>query len=375
VNPLAVLTFAVSTAYLPGVVTATQAGRWAVLTAALFLLLRRGHDAIGPAHVMLLALLAWCALGLVWTITPWDTAGEWRELALFAGVFFLATRERDLVPFWKALALGIAASLPFAAAQALGYQPVENIAVGLRPVGLFLSGNVVNEVCAVALVGCVLNRLWLYAVAPVSLLAANPSREGAFALLAGGGVWLWLLAGRNDRILLAALGGLAATCAVASGTLLDGYSVLHLGDRLEIWAVAVQNTTLLGRGLGSFSALFDGWTAIAGHPLNGYEFAHDEPAQYLFELGIGAPLLLGVVAYAFYWRNVDYVPEVAAFAAWFACALVWFPLHEPVAGFIGAALVGHLCGAHDRVRGNAARSRARGIPRTLDARARAAGAV
>jgi hypothetical protein len=341
---LAALTFLIGIAYLPGTESATTAGRWAAMGLIAIPLWRKRVPCATPAHWMLAALLLCMAVGIPWALSPYDAVGELRQWIMLAAVFCVAAEEHDLGPCWKALSLAITVSLPFSVAQWLGYDPVESLS--LHGSGLFLDKNTMTEVAVIAVVANVLRGEWSFAVAPaIAMALTDDSREGILALIAAAGTALWMIGGRRSRAALVA-GALVAIAATWELGGFRGAGVAHITDRLEIWHAALANATWMGHGLGAFGALFDGWTALGGQALPGYEFAHNELFQYVFDLGAGAVFMAGVAVYA---MGTPGIAERAAFAAFLACAAVWFPLHEPMAAFLAAVLAGGLCGARGRV--------------------------
>ncbi len=106
-----------------------------------------------PAKLLTM-LLGWMVLGLLWSVSPWDTLGcivHWSAL----GVLFLwAMQQRDLTTMWIAFILGVTVSVPFVLLQNFGYHPVQDLArFGFEPLaGLFLLNNLVAELGALAVI-------------------------------------------------------------------------------------------------------------------------------------------------------------------------------------------------------------------------------
>lgn len=325
--PIRLLTFLVMVAYVPGVPSAGNVGRWAVLALGAAWLIWKVRARPTPAHWMLLGLLAWMSLGLLWSVSPADTAGEVLQWAVLAVWFMIAAEEPDLQPLAEGLLAGVAVNAAFVLAQLSGWDPVT---VYQPNVGLFVSRNVSVEVGIVAFFMALwYERYWGLLGASV-LIVAGGGAEGLVMFLAAG-TFLFFLS--LDR-----LGGWrpfvasAVTMALFSGAVLGSP---HLAARLPIWEYAISWWQPLGYGLGSFGAL-------RGHD---FEFAHNEFLHYAFELGLGVVLMIGVIWYAFLAADV---PGRVALAALLAAAAVWYPLHQPATGFLFAVLAGHLCGARGR---------------------------
>lgn len=364
---LPALAFLVSVAYLPWAVDATQSGRWAVL--ALFVpaaLLARTK--IGPGHVLWAALLAWMAVGALWSVSPFQTIGELLQWLSLGAAFCVAAACPDLRRTWQTIGFGVAVSAAVCIAQRFGWAGAQTLSSAGAGTGLFLSKNGMGEFAVVALVVLVFYREWWGAAAcAVCLATIDPAREVWLAIIAVGAWMVWCALGWRGRALGAAF-SLGALAAVWATGLLDAVSLrpwLYISDRLEIWGVAWDNITWTGFGLGAFQTIFSATGVVNGVvPLN-YEYAHNELLHYAFDLGIvGAALMAGIVVYALHKSRS---PEAAGLVALLACCAVWFPLHAPATAFLGALVCGHLCGWRDRARAAQHRRSVRRIVRPEDA--------
>lgn len=332
------LVFLVMVAYVPGIPSATTAGRWAVMAAAPLLLLARPlvNSPPGLGHWAGAAFLVWAASSLSWSVSPQDTFGALLQLAALAAAFLLGAAERDLTRVWGALLLGAAVSLPFAAAQFFGYAPVQDAlragfwTNGVLVSGLFLSRDPFVQVAVVAAIAAIgLGRYWCAAVFLVATYAAGG--RTAIAMLGAAGL-VWALNGHR-RAAWIALAAVATVVIVALTFAASGSGL----NRAEIWATAVSNFSILGAGLGTFKAA---WPS--------YGFAHNEFLQLGFELGVGSLLLIVVIIHAF--RCPERVLEKALLGALLAAAVVWQPFQLPATALVAAVLLGHLCAGVDRVR-------------------------
>jgi hypothetical protein len=326
---LAVVVMLTTAAYLPGVLDPTISGRWAVLligSACLLLLVRR--PLLGPGHAWGGALVAWAALGLLWSASPWDTTGELIHWAALAVLFLVASQCRDPDVVLTGLVIGLCASVPFAIAQMTGATPV--LATD-APAGLFLSRNAMGEVAACALTWTIARRAWPLVPAPLLLVAVSGSRGAVLACVTGGVVILWQTGLR--WMILVIVAPLLAFAAII--TAWRDPSLASVLARVDIWQVTAMNLTFSGWGLDTFSTL-----------IPGFGYVHDDYLQLAFELGVGSlllgpPLLLAL-------RSG--VPEAGALASILGAALVSFPSHHPTGAMLVALLAGLCCGAIDRSR-------------------------
>lgn len=332
IRPWTIWAFLVSATYVPLLPSNAVVGRWIMVAAGALALIWRPIR-VTPGHVLGTGLLAYVVLSLMWTISTWDTLGELLQWVVLAAVFCVAAEEDSLDDMWVGLSAGLLVSVPFAILQLTGHNVVWSVYE--FPVGLYLSKNMAADIAVLSLVGSVSLVLargpgfaWTVA-APLSMVYLVGARSALLALIAAllGAV---LFSGRRMLAL-----SLSAAATVA---LLYLFFTGHLGqfaDRWSIWTLVARNLNFLGDGLGSF--------AVAAPNL---EYAHNEFLHYAFELGVpGSALLWGVVACAIACALVSPDPRGgAALAAFLALCAVWFPLHAPAAGFVGAALAGHLCG-------------------------------
>lgn len=338
--PLALVTFLVTVAYVPGLPSNAVVGRWAVVMLGGAYLLWGVRLRPTPGHWMFAALLVWVVLGFSWAVSLWDHAGGLVQWAALAFVFCVGAEQRDLRPMWLGLALGVTVSAVFSVLQVTDWGPVWRLYSGGSP-GLFLSKNMAAEVFVLALIGALGYQLWWLVPGPLVSLALLNSRAGVVALAASGLYVLWL----KNRQAMWMLSWVAAFVLVTAWGVKP--ELFRLEDRLTIWGDIAPHLNLWGDGLGSVAVAF---------PF--YEYAHNEPLHFAFELGLGSLLIWGIGAYAF---GNSHATEKAALVALGVLSLVWFPLHAPTVGFVGTCVAGFLSGSRYRARvpqpaGRAARS-------------------
>lgn len=326
---LPVTIFVALVTYYPWAVSATMTGRWTALSlgaAALSWTVRR--PLLGRSHLLGAALLLWAGLSVAWSVSSIDSVGETWHWIVLSVLFLAASQHRDPESSLVALVIGLCASVPFVMLQMLGATPVEATDV---PAGLFLSRNAMGEIAACALTWAVARRTWELVPAPLFLVAASGSRGALLACLAGGAVLLWRARARWVTII-----GLEilVIVAVAVVTRVRDPSLESILTRLDIWQFAVSDTSITGRGLETFGT-------IAPELV----YAHSDPIQVLFELGVVGLGLSGL----FLLRPLRAgTPESTALCAILAASLVSFPLHHPTGAMLVAVLAGYACGTRDR---------------------------
>lgn len=322
--------------YTPWTVSSTMVGRWAVIgLGAAYLIVTLKRVTMSPAHWMGLLFLSWCALGFLWSASPWDTAGELLRLALLAVVFAAASMVKDLDRFSSILALGVLFSIPFAVAQWFGYKPVTDFGPSVS--GLFGNRDMLAEMACATAILILVQRRWVLGFILLALAFSTGSREPGVMLVAAA-----LFLGRRRIILMTVLFVVPFVAFVLLDAHMIAQRMISVDLRLEMWQVAIANLRAAGFGLGMFPLVFPQ-----------YEFAHNEYVHYAFELGIGSVFLWGVMLYAIrpFDPSGDQMPERAALTSIAASCLVSFPLHMPATGFLFVALAGYLSGCRYRARG------------------------
>jgi O-Antigen ligase len=337
---LALLTFAVSIAYLP-LPSYSTAGRWAVC-AFVCVLLWQARPKMGPAHWMGLAFLVWCFLSFFWSVGKLDTINQLYHILLLAGVFVVASVETDLWPTTLALGCGITVSAVIAFLQLNGYHPVSAVTegeFGVGGAGLFLNKDFFAQVASPALLLAIGFGTWAFVPAALFGVIATASREAWIATALGGLVLIcWKLPSFKWRVAVTV--AIVALCFAALRydlNLLNGARLSSFNDRIAFWQYTLPNITWLGYGLGTYPLLWPGW-----------DHAHNEFLELAFEIGLGVVPLVGVFVYAL--SASLSAPAQAALVSLLVSACTYFPFHQPTTAFLAALLAGHLCGARDRLR-------------------------
>lgn len=299
------LAFLVSALYVPGIVGAGYAGRWAVAALALYF--------------MAVPALLFAAYALA--VLDFDAAMKW---CVVAGCFSLGARLDDETAGCVVVAFAAGIAISGLAAGLQQYAGLRWFDQTNPPGGLFVNKNFMGEAAAM---GVVLGmRYSLGAVVLcIPALALSGCRSAWLAALVGYGIyagWRWKWLG-------------VLMLGVAAAFLVDHSSV---SQRFELWRDAAP-------------VILSHLPFGAGSPL---EPLHNEFIQALAELGVGAIAPLGVL----------YLTATADLAFGAAVAVICtfgFPLHLPATAWLIAAMCGHLVGhlPHDeRVRFRSARPEA-----------------
>jgi hypothetical protein len=320
----------IAMAYLPGIVSATVAGRWAVasICAALMLLFFKTRPFLGPGHFWAGLLLIWAALSTVWSVSPFDSLGELYHWVTLAALFFLASQyNKSADNLLLAIVFGLFVSVPFALLQWKGFVPVIATDVPASPSGLFLSKNALGEVSAMTLVWAIARRNWWCMPAPLLLVLLSGSRGALLGIFLG---LVYLVPSWRWRVLML----IVTLMGFALLTRLHDIGMTSIVQHIDIWAVTIANLTWFGYGLNTFGTL-----------IPQYEFSHNDTIQLLFELGpIG--VFLAVMLFVRAVRRCT--PETCALVALAGASLVSFPLHHPTGAVLMAVLSGYCCGVSDR---------------------------
>lgn len=325
---LALLGFGAAVAFWPGWLSAATAPRWALLAAGVPFVRGIHAPLLGAQALPLLGIVCgWMAASLLWTPDTLFGCHEAFHLLILVGVALAASAVSDISGVLVATAWGVAISSLLAIAQVFGWSPVEQVTV---PSGLFYNKALLAEAAAPLIVWAALSRRWYLAATLLPALALTQSRAAIVAAVCGA----ILSRPRLAKWLLPALGvGLLVAL-----TDINLYSAVA---RAEIWATTIAGMSVLGHGIGSFSAVYPWWN-----------HAHSDLLQIGFELGIvGTAGLCGFFAVAL---KGPASPVRIALAVAAVEAIVSFPLHQPMAGFLAFLLAGHLVCERSRVCGGAA---------------------
>lgn len=272
-------------------------------------------------------ILPCAAVTLFWSPDALGGADDLVHIAILLSAFCLGASVKDLSMVWRGVAIGLAVSGFIAVAQLCGWEALPQ---AVKPAGLFMNKNVLGETALVAAVAMFFSRSWWLFILAVATLLLSTSKGaiGAGILVAG----LWLLPQR-PRVAKPLLCGVIAAVVYAFAAELPSAAVRWAG-----WSDVLANATLFGNGLGSFEANYPAM-----------QFAHSEPIQMVYELGIFSAPIFALFIYVLR----DYgarKPEWFILVAVVAVSLLSFPLHMPLTGFAAALAAGHLAGGRSLVR-------------------------
>jgi hypothetical protein len=262
----------VTAAYWPGILSPAAVPKWAALSilAPGLLLYRQQSVPFTTAHLVGICLILWCALTILWSVSPFDSIGALWQIAFLPAICFcLGSQDQSLRPLFIGAGVGMAISSAVAIAQLAGWVDWPSINV---PSGLFLNKNFMAEAAALVLIWLVAERVW-WLVALVAPAIALTDARGA---LLGLGLGLLLLfRQRRDwatGALLAAVTTLFAHAMLVHGT-------ATIAARGDIWADATDGIGIFGNGLGTFGV--NQLQSDASH-----SHAHNDALELTSDLGL-----------------------------------------------------------------------------------------
>ena len=331
------ITFLTTIAYVPGVPGGLTVLRWAIIAlGAAWAVWSLSRPRPSLAHYLGLAFLAYVAASISWSVSPWTTTGalvNYAALAVLAAYAAEADEsQRDRL--WAGFVYGVALSGALALLQRFGLLVYAEGAGQNAVSGLFENKNLLAETSLVALVAAVYTTraardLWVFPALLFGTIEPS-SRTVWFAL----GLWLAVEFVRRSRDgVIAALALPVILSPLLIWLAFDTehlYRIVSLNSRLAMWQLELHNLRWFGWGLGTF-----------GEILPMYRDGHDDWLQYVFELGLGALPLFGVLAYAWRakWRREHGILLVLG-----ADALFNFPCQQPTTLLALALAAGTLCG-------------------------------
>jgi len=332
------LAFLTTVLYVPGLMSPSEVPRLALLSVVLPTLLaylRPPWRGLWP----LAALLAWALLSLAWTPDWRDGLLQSWMLTLIGLSALLGSALPSLQPVWLAFGAGLVANAAAMAAQDLGWEGLLQTA---PPGGLFLNRNMAGEIAAVTLVGLLLYRHWLLALAAAAVLALSLCRGAMIGSFASLVLWLW----PRSRWMAATLGLGALNVGVLLWT--QGLLGPSVAQRLAMWRDTAANLGFFGAGIGAtysqyplYNTLTD---AVGSRPLH----IHNSLLEWTYELGLpGLVAILWTVARA---RNSDERTALPLLAA-AVCGLSGLALHQPATVLAFGLCLGYALGGRNDLRG------------------------
>lgn len=285
-------------------------------------------------HTILALFLAWAALSLAWAPSFFDGMTALGVWALVGGAFLIGSARHSAAGLFKGLAVGVGINAAVALAQWLGWQ--QPWTEWASPAALYGNRNMLAEVAALVLVGCLALRLWYFAPLCVLPLLTGPSRTAWLAVGAAGMLWLWQW---NRAAFLAAV-----AVGVVSVPYVINIDKLSSDQRRTIWTDTAKATTVLGAGVGSFAGNYPAFASVntlKERP----EDVHNDYLQLAYELGApGAVLFVAFLALCLFTS----APERFVLVALMTEALFAFPLHLPTTALVFGVVAG--CCSRDWLR-------------------------
>lgn len=317
-------------AFCPNIIDAATAPRWAVLAAGIpicFMLQPPAERPLGSTLPIWSYALALAIVTIFWSSDWLGGVHEAIQLAILFSAFCLGATVRRAQPLWVGIECGVAVCAVIVVAQSLGWNGLPQ---SVTPGGLFMNKNAMAEIALVAAVTSFMAGAWWLFAAAMIVMALTASKAALGALIVAGAFYL---APRAPRIAMGIMVVMACALVAAFSGAAPSAAV-----RLEFWGAILSDLRLFGHGLGSYAS--DNLFA---------EFAHSEPLQALYELGIFMLPLLAIILYAAGARYEAPTEWIVLVALGVVSAFA-FPFHLPATALAAAFAAGHLVGCRDRVR-------------------------
>lgn len=317
--------FLVAVAFIPGIMSAAFAGRWAVIALGVPLVAPIEFKFSPFVRFCLAFGTAWAAVSLIATPDLRGGAFELFFLIVLVGVMGAASQLESLEGALTGLCAGVGVSSLFCLSAMAGYPLVDQVASSTYA-GLFYNSEVLTELAAPLFVWAVVSKRWPLAACTILPLLVNGSR---ISVIAVGIAALYAFRGMDWRRL-----AIVASVALAAIVAMLAYrytgTLGSIGQRIVMWVATGMAITPLGNGIGWYRAVH-----------LSEEFAHSDILQAMAELGVGA-VCWAAIPVLIFWRNRGENAERAAFVALCVEAAVSFPLHVPATAFLAAILAGYL---------------------------------
>ena len=317
------LSLAIMTVFVPGIVGLASNTSWAVMWLAMPLLLLNCKIEMTLIHVLGLSFLSYAALSLLWS--PHGFL-EFMQLLALASVFVWGYTLKDLRSVTIGLSLGLAVSSVIAILQ---YFKVDlPILTYSKVSGVFVNPNIYAEVSGIILILILINKLWWYIPVTVPGLLVS-SRAVIVGLTVVCLAWIW---NKSKLITVSIIGSLIFAASFIN------FATGSIYERLNMWNDMSSGFNVFGHGIGSFVYLFPDYNKHLDTSVHLAEYAHNDLLQLIFELGIGAIPLILIVALLLKVNN-EYRNALIFFIV---ISFFGFPLHMPATGFVVALVAAQL---------------------------------
>lgn len=324
----------VTAAYWPGYTgTAIQSGWVAMWLVLPVLVLKNDWPKFTWPHLAALCFLAYAFTTLRWSPEYFGEFGL-MKLVVIGLAFWWGSQQESLLPVCRGIAIGLALSLPIAALQMLGYEPVMTVTV--PPSGLFFNSALFAETSALVLVLLLSQRMWRWAPICLPGLVVTGARGPIVALMATAILYLCSSLTNRGKVLVFAGGLFIFMVALPWLVELRPSSV---AQRLDLWSDTVRGLTLFGQGVGSYEATFPRFAHLIDLGQGRPQQAHNDVLQLFYEFGIMAILPIALFARAL-WVRDDLRYVIICFVV---LGCFGFPFYSAASAFIAALVAGQLC--------------------------------
>jgi hypothetical protein len=317
--------FLVSVAYVPSVMSAAVAGRWAVIALGVPLV---AEIRLKVAPIVQMALV----MGITWACTSLLLAPDFLDgslqlyfMLLLIGAMGAASQQDSLDSAMIGMCLGIGVSVLVSVPTWFGHTLLPQASNAYA--GLFFNSEVFTELAAPLAVWAIVKRRWWLAILPIVPVLANLSRISVFSVIFALVVAFWPKAWKWRAAILVAAAILSVGAVIYLTFMHEKLASAAL--RVTIWLSTIFAIDPLGHGIGWYRA---------SHTTE--EFAHSDVLQALAELGLGALCFAAIPIQALH-NRWDHA-ERAAFIVVCIELVFSFPLHVPAGAFLAALLAGFL---------------------------------
>jgi len=303
-----------------------------------------------------MGFVLWCAVTLSWCPNIYFGLNAFWQLILMAGVFALGSSMTTIRPVLIALGIGFSLNGLLVLYQGLVWNPFAYLMTPGNPaiVATFINGNLLAECASLTMIGLAAYRMWwmLPGLVPSIVLPWTGGTPRAPLLALGAAlvvyVWKW-----------------RPWLAVHLGTLGIGLVLLVIaghghadsaGQRLGMWQDTLYGLNFWGHGLGGFYKTFPEYANHLNTMVSRPENAHNDYLEAIYEVGIGAVLMVYLVCMAF---QTAQLPERLMLVGQLTISSFGFPLHMPVGQFMAALILGAACSGRLPLRGAIAVGRIR----------------
>lgn len=283
--PQFLIGFTLINIYIPGYIGASIPTGWLFLLIVIPFCIANVEVRLTTAHLTGFLFLLYAFVSLAWTPILNLGFSYFIRVVIAATIFCLASGLKDVRWFIIGIVIGLIPSDILAFLQKFAdIKPVYSINSDVA--GLFINPNIYCEISAAIFLALLCYRLWFLIPLTIPAIAMVHSRGALVGLFAGSCIWLFKRNKDWFYIIVASsiIGGIYYYK--------DHFVMSSVNERFDMWLDALSGFKAFGNGIGSFETMYPYYATHIDTAIARPRFLHNDLFNFIFELGLGATLLI-----------------------------------------------------------------------------------